>query len=109
MLFVLIALGLPVVGEFADRYGTRLGIAGPMTLTSLSLITILTLSTRIITYVGVAGIGLGVTWAGSIRSPIMQQFETYERGTGFELVRTVFILLSALGNVTTGYLAEHMG
>jgi MFS family permease len=109
VMFALMAIGLPVTGTLADRHGTQTGIAGPMTLTALSIGVLLLSPAWITTYAGIAGVGLGITWGGSIQSRFMRLFSSDERGTGFGLVRSVFVLLGAVGNVTTGYLAEVVG
>lgn len=51
-------------------------------------------------------IGLGAGWAGVIQARFMVGFAATERGTGFGLVRTVFVTLGSAGNAVTGALAE---
>jgi MFS family permease len=108
-MFLLSAVGLPVAGRVADRRGTHAGIAGPMLVTAASLVVILAAPGRLVTYLGVAGVGLGITWAGALQSQFMLALDAGERGAGFGLARSVFVLLGAVGNVATGTLAEWVG
>jgi len=54
-------------------------------------------------------VGLGVGWAGVIQARFMAGFAATERGTGFGLVRTLFVMLGSTGNAVTGALAERAG
>lgn len=109
VMFVLMAVGLPVAGRFGDQYGVHVGIAYPMVIAAVSLVGVLFSPARLVTYIGIAGIGIGITWAGAVQSQFMQTLSVDERGSGFGLARTVFVFLGASGNVVTGYLAEHFG
>jgi predicted MFS family arabinose efflux permease len=108
-MFVLMAIGLPVAGRVADRRGTHVGIAGPMLLTAASLAVVLAAPARLFVSFGVAGVGLGITWGGALQSQFMLGLDAAERGTGFGLARSVFVLFGAVGNVATGTLADRVG
>lgn len=108
-LFLLMAVGLPVVGRAADVYGSTIGISVPMVVTAVSLVSLLLQPRWLPVTVGAVGIGAGLTWGGALQSRFMQRLEKDQRGTGFGLSRSVFILLGASGNVCTGYFSQHFG
>ncbi len=108
--FLLIALVLPFVGEVADRWGADYAIATAFLVTASGFATlILGPGSSVALWGGVALIGVGLTWGGAIQSRVMREFGDDERGTGFGLVRTVFILFGSVGNVATGVLADIFG
>lgn len=104
--FVLIAVVMPLVGRAGDAYGLDYGLVVPFLVTAAGFATLLVAPGTAIVYAGVALVGVGLTWGGVIQSRFMRAFGTEERGTGFGLVRTVFVLLGSIGNAATGYLAE---
>jgi hypothetical protein len=58
---------------------------------------------------GVLLVGVGLTWGGVLQSRFMREFADDERGTGFGLVRTTFVLLGSVGSAATGFLADTGG
>jgi YNFM family putative membrane transporter len=107
--FVLIAVTLPFVGSLADSYGNHVGLVAPMVVTAVGFSVLVVSPSRLVTYTGVAAVGLGITWSGTLQSRFMDLFPDDERATGFGLARTVFVLLGAVGNAATGYLAQSWG
>jgi MFS family permease len=107
--FVVIAVGLPVVGTLADRYGTVAGLAVPFSLTAVGFTVLLLGSGSLLVYAGIVVVGAGVTWGGPLQSRLVGMFDASERGSGFGMARTVYVLLGSVGNVVTGTLAERRG
>lgn len=107
--FVLIAVGLPLVGNAADRVGTRAGLVGPFLGTAAGFTILLVAPTRLGVYAGVGVLGLAMTWGGPLQSRFMNQFPDADQASGFGVVRTVFVLLGSVGNATTGVLAGRVG
>jgi len=107
--FVLIAVGLPLVGNAADRFGTRAGLIGPFLGTAVGFSTLLVAPTRPAVYAGVVVLGLAMTWGGPLQSRFMSQFPDEDQASGFGVVRTVFVLLGSVGNAVTGVLAGRVG
>lgn len=108
--FVLIAVVMPLVGEAADRYDLDLTLLVPMVVTASGFsLLILVTTAPLVRWAGVGLIGLGLTWGGALQARFMAQFNAGEGGTGFGLVRTVFVLLGSIGNVATGVLADLAG
>ena len=104
--FVLIAVGLPVVGHLADTYGHDYGLAIPFLVTGGGFAVLLGAGGSGPLLAGVIVVGAGMTWGGALQSRFMPEFAADERGTGFGLVRSAFVLLGSVGNAATGILAE---
>lgn len=107
--FAIVTVGLPVVGSLADAYGTALGLVGPFLLTASGFLLLLVASGPATIYVGVFAVGSGLTWGGPLQSKFIAQFAVDERGSGFGMARSIYVLLGSTGNVATGVLAEHSG
>lgn len=108
--FLLIALFLPVVGEAADRYDLDWSLVVPYLVTAGGFVALVVAPDSVgLRWAGVCLVGVGLTWGGAIQSRFMLEFGRGEGGTGFGLVRTVFVLLGSVGNVGTGVLADQVG
>jgi len=107
--FVLIAAVLPLVGRADDTFGHDIFLVVPLLVTAAGFATLLIPVGRPAIAAGVLLVGVGLTWGGVIQSRFMREFDDDERGTGFGLVRTTFVLLGSVGSAATGYLAEASG
>jgi len=107
--FAVITVGLPIVGILADAYGTAVGLAVPFVLIGVGFVILLLGSGPTLIYVGVCLAGAGMTWAGPLQSRFMTLFGSAERGSGFGMVRSIYVLVGSIGNVATGILAEVNG
>jgi len=106
--FALAALGLPVLGRVSDRVGRDAVLALSFTSNAVGYLLLLGGSGLATTIAGVAALGFGMSWGGVLNSRFMDGFSDAERGTGFGLVRMVAMLVSSLGSVVVGTLAEHL-
>ncbi|MFT4922275.1 MAG: YNFM family putative membrane transporter [Haloarculaceae archaeon] len=104
--FVLIAAVLPLVGRAGDAYGLDYFLLVPFLVTAAGFGILLVPGSLLVLGVGVVLVGVGLTWGGVIQSRFMREFADDERGTGFGLVRTTFVLLGSIGNAATGFIAE---
>ena len=107
--FFLVAVGLPIVGNAADRFGNDAGLVGTFLGTAVGFAILLLAPTRALVYVGAAVVGLALTWGGPLQSRFMSQFPAADRASGFGVVRTVFVFLGSVSNVVTGVLAARVG
>lgn len=107
--FAVVAVGLPLVGSFADSYGTAAGLAGPFVLTAAGFVVLLFASGPALVYAGVCSVGAGLTWGGPLQSRFMTQFSVDERASGFGMARSLYVFVGSLGNVVTGTLADVSG
>ena len=107
--FLLSTIVQPVVGRVSDRISRDAVLTACFLLTVAGLVTVLTAGTLPIVALGVATLGVGMSWFGVLQARFMDMFADAERGSGFGLVRTVFIFLGAFGSVVTGTLADVSG
>lgn len=107
--FVSHGLTQPLMGWLSDRVGRD----PAATLTAVAGIVgygVLVISDTLWLFVvGVVCIGLAMSWGAPIQSRFMDQLSTVERGTGFGLVRTVYMTTGAAGSVVIGALADFYG
>lgn len=108
-LFVGYTVGQPLMGNLSDRYG-RDAILGVESLAMLAgLVAVIWGSHPITLAAGIGCISIGLTWFAVVNARITDVFDPEERGTGLGLVRTVTLLLGALGSVVVGVIADAAG
>ena len=100
--FATVALLQPISGRLSDRFGrdpvTALllfaGIIGYGLLAQPVSFPVLAS--------GVLLTGVAMTWGAPVQSQFMDQLGDTERGVGFGLVRTIYVLFGSLGSVVIG-------
>lgn len=107
--FVVLGLSQPVTGWASDRLGrdgatALVAVLGVVGFGSLTLIRSLSATVAAVVCTGVA-----MAWTGPLQSRFMDNLSDAERGTGFGLVRTVYMLVGALGSGAVGWLADTVG
>ena len=107
--FLLSTVVQPVVGRLSDRVSRDTVLTGCFLVTVVGLGTVLSAGTVVAVALGVAVLGVGMSWFGVLQARFMDLFDDAERGGGFGLVRTVFIFLGSFGSVVTGTLADVSG
>lgn len=107
--FLLSAVTQPVVGRLSDMVGRDVVLAATMTAVATGFSLLLGDLSVPVVVVAVALLGVGFTWFGVVNARVIDNFSEEERTTGFGLVRTVYMLLAALGSVVTGTLADLVG
>jgi len=58
---------------------------------------------------GIVLLGLGMGWGAAVIPRFMDNLSDEERGAGFGLVRTVYMVIAATGSVATGTVADQFG
>lgn len=107
--FVVHGLSQPVTGWLSDELGRD-----PATMLTMGCATVgyallvLTPDTRLV-LVGVAFLGLGMSWGAPVQSRFMDQLSDAERTIGFGLVRTVYMTIGSLGSVVVGVSSDVLG
>lgn len=107
--FLIQALSKPLLGRISDIFPRDAGIG-------VSLITGATGMAGFILSDGLVGvlfsvilIGTGLGMAVTVEPRFMDIMSDEEQGMGFGLIRMVFLMLSALGSVSMGFLADTFG
>lgn len=104
--FVLNAVAMPAVGRFGDRVGNRWALTLCLAAACCGFATVVTAERTALLLVGIACLGVGISYGGAVQSLFMSQFGRVDRVSGFAAVRTVYMLLGSLGSVVTGSLAD---
>lgn len=107
--FAISTVALPLVGRLSDRLSRDSVLAGALTTAAIGLVTIIAVPGLIGVAIGISCIGVGFSWGGVVQSRFMDRFDPAEQGTGFGLVRTVYMLIGASGSAFTGTIAGVAG
>lgn len=107
--FVLMAIGLPIVGFLSDLLGRDTTLSVSMLTAALGLSLLVIGRSTSTLFAGTLVFGLGAAWAGVLQSRFMDRLDKDERSMGFGLVRTAYLLPASLGSAVTGVLAELEG
>lgn len=107
--FAIVALCQPVSGWLSDRIG-RAPVTAILLLAGVLGYGLLSRSPSFLVLVSaVLLVGIAMTWGAPVQSRLIDALGETDRGTGFGLVRTVYLLLGALGSYVTGVLITETG
>jgi MFS family permease len=113
LLFALYFVALGVlqvgVGAVADRYGRDVATGACMCAGIVGLSTLVFVPGSLAVAAGVLLAGLGMGWGAAVFPRFMDHLFETERGTGFGLVRTVYLVVASSGSITLGVLADRFG
>lgn len=104
--FALSSVAQPIAGRFSDATSRNSAMAISVTLAGSGLLVLLFVGNLLGLLAGIGLLGAGISWPGVVQARFMDQFTDEERGFGFGLVRTVYMLLAASGSVVVGTLAD---
>jgi len=107
--FALSSVAQPLAGRLSDATSRDTAIAGSVVLTATGIAVLLAVPGRPGLLAGTAALGAGISWPGSIQARFMDQLDDDERGFGFGLSRTAYMLLAAPGSGVVGALADASG
>jgi predicted MFS family arabinose efflux permease len=107
--FGLSTLAQPVVGWLSDAVSRDAAIGTSVSLAATGFVVLLTVPGRVGLVAGSTVLGLGISWPGAIQARFMDGLDDAERGYGFGLVRTTYMLLAAPGSAVVGTLADAAG
>ncbi|MDZ5811413.1 MFS transporter, partial [Halorubrum sp. AD140] len=107
--FVVQAVTKPVLGALSDTYERDIGIGFSLitSVTGMALFVVGPGLVGIVAAISLIGTGLGM--AVTVEPRIVDELSESEQGVGFGLVRTVYLVVSSLGSVVTGFLADTVG
>lgn len=107
--FLVHGLAQPVTGALSDRY-SRDATAGLTMFTGIvGYWALVAAPSTLAVVAAIALVGVAMSWGAPLQSRFMDNLSDEERGTGFGLVRTLYMSLGALGSVVTGALADAVG
>lgn len=107
--FVVHGLTQPILGRLSDRYGRDGVIAFCLTVGIAGYLLFVVAAGRVAIAVSVLLVGTAMSWSAAMLPRFMDNLSTAERGAGFGLVRTTYMVLGSLGSVTTGAVADLFG
>jgi len=99
----------PALGWASDATGRDAAIAASLVSGVAGYALFLFVDGPVALAAGTLLVAVGLSWPGVVNSRFMDHLAPKERGTGFGIVRTVVLLVSSLGSVVTGTLAERVG
>ena len=107
--FVVQGLAQPGVGMLSDRVGreaaallaSTVGVAGYSAFVWGSSLSVLIAAT--------VAIGIAMSWGAALLPKFMDHLSAKERGAGFGLIRTSYMVLGASGSAVTGIVADGAG
>lgn len=107
--FLVIGVSGVSIGAISDRYGRDGTITACMLLAALGSLLLLAESSERVIWLTVVTIGIGASNVTAVQPRFLDWMTEDEQGTGFGLVRTVYVIVGALGSVTVGFLADVFG
>jgi YNFM family putative membrane transporter len=109
MYFLISGALQPVVGTLSDRFSRDLAAAITMTFGVVGYAVLAVGDGIPLAVAGVACVGAAMTWGAPLQSRFMDVLGASEKGIGFGLVRTVYMLVGASGSVVVGTAADVFG
>jgi MFS family permease len=109
VVFGLSAVAQPVAGRLSDRCSRDVAIAASVTIALAGIGVLLSIRSTAGLVVGVGLLGTGIAWPGPVQARFFDQLGDEERGYGFGLLRTAYMLLGSSGSVVVGVLADAGG
>ena len=106
--FVVHGVSQPLLGGLSDRFG-RDGVAAVAFGIGIVGYGALVVGSGLVVIAAVPLVGLAMSWGAPIQSRFIDNLDSSERAAGFGLVRTVYMLLGALGSVVVGTLSDLAG
>ncbi|WP_435098962.1 MFS transporter [Halorubrum sp. N11] len=103
----------PVAGSISDRIGRDATVIATMAAGVVGyglLVSVAAFGFGLpATVVGVGFVGLAMSWGAPLQSRFMDLLSDAERGAGFGLVRTVYMVVGASGSVVVGAVSDVAG
>jgi MFS family permease len=109
VVFGLSSLSQPVAGRLSDRYSRDGAIAVSVAVALSGIVTLLAVRSTAGLVVGVGLLGAGIAWPAPVQARFFDQLGDDERGYGFGLIRSAYMLLGSTGSVVVGVLADAGG
>jgi MFS family permease len=103
--FVVHGITQPAIGSFSDRFG-RDRVATVCALLGIAGYGLLIIGSGLLTVgIAIVLVGTAMSWGAAVLPRFMDHLSPEERGAGFGLVRTTYMMASATGSVVVGAIA----
>lgn len=103
--FVIHGLTQPAIGSLSDRFG-RDRVAAVCALLGIAGYSLLVLgSGPFVVGIAICLVGTAMSWGAAVLPRFMDHLSAEERGAGFGLVRTTYMMVSATGSAVVGTVA----
>jgi MFS family permease len=109
VVFGLSSVAQPVAGRLSDRYSRDAAIGVSVAVALVGVVVLLAVRTTPGLVAGVGLLGAGIAWPGPVQARFLDQLGDAERGYGFGLIRSAYMLLGSAGSVVVGVLADAGG
>lgn len=107
--FVVHGATQPVLGSVSDRYSREPVIVGTMLAGIVGFGALVLGSGLPVVVLGVGFVGLAMSWGAPLQSRFMDVLSDAERGAGFGLVRSTYMIVGATGSVVVGVVSDLLG
>jgi predicted MFS family arabinose efflux permease len=107
--FVVHGIAQPLTGVLSDRVSRNAAALATMGSGVVGYSLFLVGSTLATIVPAIVVTGLAMSWGAPLQSKFMDNLSAVEQGTGFGLVRTVYMSLGSLGSVVTGTVVDLAG
>ena len=109
IVFLTNALSMPLVGRLADRTGGIPSIVSCLLAVTTGFGIALFVDWNDALFLSAVLLGVGISWGGALQSLFMRSLPADSQGSGFGTIRTVYMLIGALGSAVTVLLADRFG
>lgn len=99
----------PVMGSLSDRFSRDGIVALTMGVGICGYGALVVVDSLALLVVATVAVGVAMTWGAPLQSRFIDALTEAEQGAGFGLVRTVYMLVGALGSVAIGVMADQFG
>jgi MFS family permease len=107
--FIVHGLTQPVIGSLSDRYGREAVTAACAACGSIGYSLLIVGAGLGVSLVAILFIGTAMSWGAALLPRFMDTLAATERGTGFGLIRTSYMIVSATGSAVVGSVADFAG
>ncbi|SDK61934.1 MFS transporter [Natronorubrum texcoconense] len=97
------------VGAASDRFGRDRATASCLLVGAVGLVVLVAGPGLAGAAVGVILLGIGMSFEAALLPRFLEELGAAERGAGFGLVRTVYVITASLGSVVVGLVADLFG
>lgn len=106
--FIVQGLVQPGIGSLSDRYG-REAVTAVCAVFGIGGYSLLIGGSGLAVLVAIVLVGIAMSFGAALLPRFVDNLSTAERGAGFGLVRTTYMVLSATGSVVVGTVADAAG